>query len=333
MNGHDQPDRLGRLPVRPRPISGESVESYVRRLARANHLRPSYLRARLTGPQRSRIQIDLLAQVSGRPATNLQRALIGTPVSRPRTGNPTRLSQAALVKQRRDSRTRLFAAIRADHQHEDLSIRALASRHRVHRRTITQALASAKPPPRKRQPPRPRTLRDDTRDFVDAIIGQDLQVPSRRRHSVQRILERLIDERDVTVSYSTVRDYVIRRRTELATPNPEPDRQQLPEPPDPARRLPADVRSAIHYFTKRFADGTLAPEVLAGIDYLPHRHTAAPDLEIPIAIFTNVLDIDDNGTVTNTDAAHHRAAQWIRARCDPTYQIDPPLQPWETELT
>jgi putative transposase len=40
-----------------------------------------------------------------------------------------------------------------------------------------------------------------------------------------------------------------------------------------------------------------------------------------------------DGTVTNTDAAHHRAAQWIRARCDPTYQIDPPLQPWETELT
>jgi hypothetical protein len=47
----------------------------------------------------------------------------------------------------------------------------------------TQALASAQPPPRKRRPPRPRTLHDDTRDFVDAIIGQDLQVPSRRRHS------------------------------------------------------------------------------------------------------------------------------------------------------
>jgi hypothetical protein len=50
------------------------------------------------------------------------------------------------------------------------------------------------------------------------------------------------------------------------------------------------------------------------------------------AIFTNVLDIDENGLVTNADAAHRRAAQWIRARYDPSYRIDPPLQAWETEL-
>jgi hypothetical protein len=151
MNGQDDPQQLRRLPVRPRPISGETVESYVRRLARANHLRPSYLRARLTGPQRTRIQIERLAQVSGRPAPNLQRSLISTPIPRPRTGHPERMSQAALVKQRHESRTRLFAAIRADHQHEDLSIRALAARHRVHRRTVAQALGSAQPSPRKRQ--------------------------------------------------------------------------------------------------------------------------------------------------------------------------------------
>jgi hypothetical protein len=82
-----------------------------------------------------------------------------------------------------------------------------------------RGVVAAQPPPRKPHPPRPRTLADGTRDFVDAIIGQDLQVPSRRRHSVQRIWERLIDEHDVTVSYSTVRDYVIRRRTELAPRN------------------------------------------------------------------------------------------------------------------
>jgi hypothetical protein len=333
MNSHDQPDRLHQLPIRPRPIAGEAVESYVRRLARANHLRPSYLRARLTGPQTTRVQLERLAQVSGRPAANLERALIGTPIARPRIGHPARVSQAALVEQRRESRTRLFAAIRADHQHEDLSVRALAARHQVHRRTVAQALASAQPPPRKQHPPRPRTLHDSTRDFVDAIIGHDLPMPSRRRHSVQRIWERLIDEHDVTVSYSTVRDYVIRRRTELAARNPEPDPQRLPEPPDPARQLPADVRSAIHYFTKRFVDGTLAPKILRGIDYLPSGHAAGAELEIPIVIFTNILNIDENGTVTNTDAAHHRAAQWIRARMDPAYQIDPPLQPWETELT
>lgn len=31
------------LPFRPRPMAGDTVASYVRRLARANHLRPGYL--------------------------------------------------------------------------------------------------------------------------------------------------------------------------------------------------------------------------------------------------------------------------------------------------
>ena len=33
------------LPIRPRPAAGEPVSSYIRRLATANHLRPSYLTA------------------------------------------------------------------------------------------------------------------------------------------------------------------------------------------------------------------------------------------------------------------------------------------------
>jgi hypothetical protein len=32
------------LPIRPRPMTGESPASYLRRLARANHLRPGYPR-------------------------------------------------------------------------------------------------------------------------------------------------------------------------------------------------------------------------------------------------------------------------------------------------
>ena len=44
----------------------------------------------------------------------------------------------------------LFAAIRRDVRVEELSIRELADRYHVHRRTVRQALASAIPPPRKR---------------------------------------------------------------------------------------------------------------------------------------------------------------------------------------
>ena len=46
------------------------------------------------------------------------------------------------------SRVKLFAAIRRDARVECLSIRELAAKHRVHRRTVRQALASAVPPPR-----------------------------------------------------------------------------------------------------------------------------------------------------------------------------------------
>ena len=44
------------------------------------------------------------------------------------------------------SRVELFEAIRRDRRREGLSIRELAVRHRVHRRAVRQALASAVPP-------------------------------------------------------------------------------------------------------------------------------------------------------------------------------------------
>jgi transcriptional regulator with XRE-family HTH domain len=43
----------------------------------------------------------------------------------------------------------MFERIRRDRRGEGLSIRALAQRHEVHRRTVRQALADATPPPRK----------------------------------------------------------------------------------------------------------------------------------------------------------------------------------------
>ncbi|WP_433376130.1 DUF7677 family protein [Dactylosporangium sp. CA-152071] len=302
------------------------------RTAERGHLRPSYLRAYLSGSQLGRIHIERLAQLSGRHLANLQRALITTPIPRPRAVLSGQPSPAERAKQRAEARAELFAAIRADHRREDISVRALSARYQVHRRTVRQALASAVPPPRKRQAPRARTLRNDTQEFIDGIIRQDLQVPSRRRHSVRQIWERLLDDHDITVSYSTVRDYVVRRRAELADTAPSQPHRDLPSA-DPARRLPDNVRSAIHYFAMRLTNGTLSPRLLNGIDYRPYLTDPGSELEMTFAIFTNVLDIDANGLVTNTDAAHHRAAQWIRARHDPSYRIDPPLQAWETELT
>jgi transposase len=110
----------------------------------------------------------------------------------------------------------LFEAIRRDERREDLSIRALAERHGVHRRTVRAALASAVPAPRK-----PRTAQapklEPFRSFIDAMLVADLGAPRKQKHTARRVLARLVDEHAaVDLSYSAVRDYVYRRRPQVA---------------------------------------------------------------------------------------------------------------------
>lgn len=71
--------RPPRLPIYVRPAVGDTVDSYVRHLARANHLPPADLRSHLcaagsTGPP----LIEKLAAATGRPLADLQRALTDT---------------------------------------------------------------------------------------------------------------------------------------------------------------------------------------------------------------------------------------------------------------
>ena len=72
------------------------------------------------------------------------------------------------------SRVRLFAAIRRDARVDGLSIRALADKYGVHRRTVRQALGSPQPPPRKRVV-RATPVLDTVRDLVDAMLVEDLK--------------------------------------------------------------------------------------------------------------------------------------------------------------
>lgn len=63
----------------------------------------------------------------------------------------------------------LFEAIRRDHRRDQLSIRALADRHEVHRRTVRQALDNAVPPERK-TPERSAPKLDPAKALIDAML-------------------------------------------------------------------------------------------------------------------------------------------------------------------
>ena len=113
------------------------------------------------------------------------------------------------------SRVELFEKIRRDRRLDDVSIRELADRHGVHRRTVRQALDDAVPPPRKVYPARPRPAIDGWVAVIDAWLIADEDAPRKQRHTARRIWQRLVAEHQATLSEVTVLRYVARRRVEL----------------------------------------------------------------------------------------------------------------------
>src|SRR5690348_4026476 len=109
----------------------------------------------------------------------------------------------------------LFAAIRFDWQRNQMSIRSLARKYDVHRRTVRQAIGSPLPPDRKR-PVRAAPVREAVAGWIDEMLREDLAAPRKQRHTARRVFERLVDEHDAQVSYSTVAKYVQRRRAGIA---------------------------------------------------------------------------------------------------------------------
>lgn len=95
-------------------------------------------------------------------------------------------------------------------------------------------------------------------------------------------------------------------------------------------RLPASVRAAVRDFATALGNGTLdSTGLLRGIDYRPDFVKNPDELPLIFTVFTNVLDIDDDGRLTNVDHATHRAAAVVRRWHQPSFVIDPPLADWE----
>ena len=124
-----------------------------------------------------------------------------------------------------------FEGIRRDAR-EGVSIRELARRHQVHRRTVRAALADAVPPPRK-SPEREAAVFGPYEQLVRDWLTADLDAPRKQRHTARRVWQRLLDERGASLAESTVRPHVARlkvevglTRKEVMVPQTHPEAQE-----------------------------------------------------------------------------------------------------------
>lgn len=212
---------LGPLPRIPRPTHRESLDGYLRRLAAANHLPPSYLYAHLAIPGTGypgRIDPDRLAAATGRATQAITRTFPTLlPASRTHTQGRTIENRTATTRNKL-ARAQTYAAIRQDRA-AGASLRALAARYHVNRRTVRQALESPNPPERKR-PTRNAPNLDPIRDRLDALLNDN-------NLTIREIWQRLFDEADKPVSYSMVAEYARTRRPATRRPAEQARAPQL----------------------------------------------------------------------------------------------------------
>lgn len=109
-----------------------------------------------------------------------------------------------------------FELIRRSAAEEGLSVRGLARRFGVHRRTVRQALVDAVPPPRK-APVRFAPVSGSYVDLMRGWLVDDQSAPRKQRHTARRIWQRLLDEHGADLGESTVRRVVARLRLEVGT--------------------------------------------------------------------------------------------------------------------
>jgi transposase len=104
------------------------------------------------------------------------------------------------------AKVELFEKIRREYQEGVGTIQGVAKKLGVHRRMVRQAVESAVPRERKKIGREPTKLVGAALMFLRQILAEARNAPRKRRHTAQRIFERLVEERaEETVSARSVR--------------------------------------------------------------------------------------------------------------------------------
>ena len=210
------------LPFTVKPRASEHYTSYIRRLAQANHLRPSLLRAYVNTEALSAkgFQIDWLAALASRPADALQHALTGLPKPRPPDAGPPKYSypkrkiprtpadrlahdlKLAQDQVRFEDERELYARIRADHAMiVGMSVDRLTEIYMLSRQTVREILAGKDPhPPGLSRHPRPRAAIGPVQDHIHRMWREGI--------TLDQMWAELVDHHEGSMSKATLKIYI-----------------------------------------------------------------------------------------------------------------------------
>ncbi|WP_106973331.1 MULTISPECIES: TniQ family protein [Streptomyces] len=208
MSGYPS-DILKPLPIRVRPKPAETIDSFIRRLAQANHIKPSRLYNLLTWESisTSRPEIDQLATLSRVDPEILGRTLVNA------LSLLTYVKPSPKLSDTENTERQKFFEIQRDAQNRGLTVRALATRHDVSRRTVRRALGSPRPQPHELARRQVRVI-EPIRHLIVPLLEQNINISD--------IWTRLVDEHGIALRWMALYRFAQTWRLDQNRDSPNP---------------------------------------------------------------------------------------------------------------